>query len=60
MELNTTGFTSLKPGSGKAQGFPLSVTVSPTRTSLTLLMPAMQYPTSPALNSADGIELILK
>ena len=41
MEAKTTGFTSLKPGSGLAAGLASRVMVSPMRVSLTVLMLAM-------------------
>ena len=45
---NTCGFTSLKPGTASSAGFWALVTVSPTRASLSSLMPATTKPTSPA------------
>ena len=42
MPQKTIGLASLKPGRGAAVGRSLWVTVSPTRASLSFLMPAMR------------------
>ena len=58
MPANTIGFTSSNPAMASAQGFSLSVMVSPTFTSAALLMPEMMYPTSPQPTSAVGTSFI--
>ena len=54
MEENTTGFASLKPGKGSGAGLLSRVIVSPMLVSLTVLIPAIRYPTSPAESVLSG------